>query len=141
MKKIKLLALCVLATFASCSWFDSKPIMPKIVGAAYLQYDSEEKAYYADIDSVKHYVENIAVSNYDHFFPQMIKPVDGMKVTIFTNRKSEFCVVAGEKNEQEIEELYRINYAPLALPLCCFIVLLIVVILVINKKQKDHENS
>jgi hypothetical protein len=141
MKKIKLLALCVLATFASCSWFDSKPIMPKIVGAAYLQYDSEKKAYYADIDSVKHYVENIAVSNYDHFFPQMIKPVDGMKVTIFTNHKAEKLCAAGEISEQEIEELYRINYAPLVLPLCCFMVLIIVIILITNKKQKDHDNS
>jgi hypothetical protein len=107
----------------------------------YLQYDSEKKAYYADIDSVKHYVENIAVSNYDHFFPQMIKPVDGMKVTIFTNHKAEKLCAAGEISEQEIEELYRINYAPLVLPLCCFMVLIIVIILITNKKQKDHDNS
>lgn len=142
MKMIKLLAFCILATFASCSWFDSKPIMPKIIGNAYLLYDSTKKEYYADIDSVQYRVNCIAISNYNHFFPQMIKPIDGMKVTIFETSESELRAAVGEKTVAEIEELYRANYTPLVFIFgSVFVLATIALIKIWPRKEKGHENS
>lgn len=137
MRTIKLLAICILATFASCSWFDSKPIQPKIVGTTYLHYNAYADGYYATIDSVEYRVIYI--------FPKMIDPIDGMKVTVFETRDSELHTCAGEKSEEEIEELYICNNIFIIL-VCLggFIVILgmiLIVIIVLAKKQKDHENS
>ena len=100
--------------FSSCSWFDSKPINPKIIGVSYLQYDAKSGNHYCVVDSTRYIVSEVTIpdkSSRSSSAPQQMAAVEGMKITIFTTQyRSGVQAVAGEQTEAQIEEIYKENY-------------------------------
>ncbi|MBO7556171.1 MAG: hypothetical protein J6T72_02095 [Alphaproteobacteria bacterium] len=114
MKRI-IFVLAILATFfTGCSWFDSKPINPKIIGVSYLQYDARLGNHYCVVDSTRYIVSEVTIpdkSSRSSSAPQQMAAVEGMKITIFTTQyRSGVQAVAGEQTEAQIEEIYKENY-------------------------------
>lgn len=140
MKKLLFLAMAVLATFCSCSRFDSKPIEPNIIGVGYLQYDSVSQTCYTTVDSMSYTVTSVTIPNEDlHSWSvtQDIAPMEGAKVTIFTSKKSHgIQAVLGEQDEEQIEALYHKNYTAGIIVLSIFgVAIILLVIMDIPKKS------
>ena len=116
MKKFVLFLLIATLGVAltSCSWFDSAPVNPKIIGIGNLEYDSKSGLLFAVIDSTQYTVAKVTIPDHNvrsFSVTQDIQPVDGMQVTVFTySLESGIQAVAGNQSVEEIEELYHRNY-------------------------------
>ena len=130
MKKLIFALIAALSvTLTSCSYFGAKPLNPKIIGTATLQYSAQDGQYFAVIDSVKYTLTPADVlTNNPHSLSALyeIIPVEGMLITVFkADGFNGFKAVIDRQNEVQIEEMYRQNNL-LALfffiPLCIFIV-------------------
>lgn len=114
MKKLALL-FCVLLsmTLTSCSFFDSKPINPQIIGSGNLQYDSGNGLWSVVIDSVRYSVATVTMKDGNSLSPKVtreITPVDNMYVTIFTSEQlTGLQAVGGKQSAEQIEALYHTN--------------------------------
>lgn len=148
MSKLKLLFLMmvVLMTFVSCSYFVSEPVNPKILGVVNLQCDAKSDRCYATVDSVQYTVVAVAVPDRNprsYSKTQRLRPVEGMKVTIFTSPKfTSVQAVLGDQDEDEIEALYKENYIGLVIVFVLIAVFLIAsVITTINDKKRECRGS
>ena len=148
MSKLKLLILMmvVLVTSVSCSCFVSDPVEPKILGVVDLQYDAERDLCYATVDSVQYTVVTVTVPDRNprsYSKTQKLKPVAGMKVTIFISPKfTGVQAVLGDQDEDEIEAFYRENYIGLVIFFVIIAVFLIAsVITTINEKKSECYGS
>ena len=116
MKKFVLFLLIATLGVAltGCSWFDSTPVNPKIIGVGNLEYDSKSGLWFAVIDSTQYTVAKVTIPDHNvrsFSVTQDIQPVDGMQVTVFTySLESGIQAVAGNQSVEEIEELYHRNY-------------------------------
>ena len=94
-----------------CSWFDSKPIEPKIIGTGNLQYEVKSGTWFVVVDSTQYTVTDVTVRNPDKYafiITQNVKPVEGMSVTVFTSpRMKGVQAVTGKQSIEQIEELYH----------------------------------
>ncbi len=116
MKKLVFVLMAALSVaLTGCSWFDSKPIEPHILGTANLQYETKSGTWYVVIDSAQYTVANVTIREQNPRSigkTQDIAPVDGMLVTVFTSPKmTGIKAVVGEQSVDDIEELYRTNDA------------------------------
>lgn len=115
MKKVKLLFLImvVMTTFASCSWFDSDPIEPKIIGTDYLHCDDGNGICYVTIDSINYPVSSVVIPDENPrtvLDSRQLNTVGEMQVTIFKCKKFDgIQAVAGKQSEADIEDLYYEN--------------------------------
>lgn len=114
MKKIVFVLVAVLSlTLTSCSWFDSEPIEPNILGVSHLQYDAKSGLWFVTIDSTQYTIARITIPDHNpHSYgtTQDIEPVEGMIVTVFTSpHKTGIQAVMGEQSVEQIEELYHTN--------------------------------
>lgn len=106
-------ALCL--TLTSCSWFDSAPIEPQIIGVGHLQYDAVNKICFVRIGSDRYVVSSVTIPDHNPrtvSTTQSIKPFGGMLVTAFTSKHGSGIQAApGKLSVQDIEALYRKNSA------------------------------
>lgn len=118
-KKILLLLLaCLTLILASgCSWFDSAPVEPEIIGVGHVKFNSQNNLYVVELDSVSYIVDKVIEkdrSPRSASVTQELSPVDGMEVTVFRNKHGNVICVYGRKNEAQIEELYHANFTWIA---------------------------
>ena len=107
----------------SCSWFDSYPIEPKIIGSGNLQYEMKSGTWFVVVDSTQYTVAQT----------QSFEPVEKMLVTIFTSpRKTGVQAVIGHQSVEQIEDLYHRNYT---------VVIVLAVILLGLILVSTHENT
>lgn len=139
MKKLIFMLIAVLGmTLVGCSWFDSDPIEPNIIGTGNLQYEAKSSTWFVVIDSTQYTVARITIPESNPRSAgktQSIKPVEGMLVTVFTSTHLEGVqAVTGEQSVEQIEELYRTNST---LVLVLFGVFLLCVMGVVSRKNEE----
>ena len=139
MKKIILL-FCCLTTFAlsGCSWFDSSPVEPDIIGVGHVKFNPRTNLYTVDLDSVIYITDKVV--EYDRnprsaSKTQNLPPVDGMEVTILKDKDGRVICVYGRKDEAQIEELYHENHT-FVFVFCLLIFAAIVILLWQTKRKK-----
>ena len=95
----------------SCSWFDSDPIEPNIIGSGNLQYEMKSGTWFVVVDSTQYTVATVTIlDNNPHSYgkTQNVEPVEGMLVTVFTSpRMNGIQAVTGRQSIKQIEELYH----------------------------------
>lgn len=98
----------------SCSWFDSKPIEPKILGVSHLQYDAKSGLWIAEIDSTQYTVSEVTIpdnSSRSYHKIQYLTPSGDMEVTVFVSPHMRGVqAVLGKQSAEQIEEMYRENH-------------------------------
>ncbi len=114
MKKIIIASIVMLGmTLTSCSWFDSEPIEPNIIGSGNVQYEAKSGTWFVVIDSIQYTVANVTISDHNPRTigkTQNVEPVEGMLVTVFTSpHKTGVQAVTGKQSTEQIEELYYTN--------------------------------
>ena len=115
MKKFVLFLLIATLGVAltSCSWFDSAPVNPKIIGVGNLEFSEDANSNFVVIDSVYYMIDNLK-------YPRDVKigytgsregpSVVGKQVTVFTfSRKPGVQALIGNLSVEQIENLYREN--------------------------------
>jgi len=130
MKKLVFMLIATLSVaLTSCSWFDSEPIEPKILGTGCLQYEAKSGTWFVIVDSTQFTVADVSVPGRNPRAlskPQSVEPAEGMLVTVFTSpRMKGVQAVTGELSADEIEKLYLSNsttgFVLFALMLLCVI--------------------
>ncbi len=116
MKKLVFMLMAALSVaLTSCSWLDSKPIEPDIIGTGNVQYDAVEGIWFTEIDSIRYIVTRVTIPNTNQRLAgpiQEIAPVEGMYVTLFTSpRMKGTQAVAGRQSMWQIEDIYYVNYS------------------------------
>lgn len=114
MKRLFLVLIALFcAALAGCSWFDSDPIEPKIIGTGNLQYDADNNLWSVVIDSTQYTITKVTIRDHNPRSmgtTQSVSPVEGMLVTAFTSPKMDGVqAVTGTQSVEDIEELYRTN--------------------------------
>lgn len=102
-----LIALCL----GGCSWFDSAPVEPRIIGSGHMKYD--RGIYYVEIDSVRYAPVRILTGEKEGRTGSLIEvpPTDGMQITCFRLKDApEIQAIIGLKNPGQIEALFHKNY-------------------------------
>ena len=142
MKKfINYFAICLLALcMASCSWFDSEPIEPDIIGVGHIKFNSQSNLYVVELDTVSYIVDKVVerdrnIRSVDK--TQNLPPVDGMEVTVFRDKNGHIVCVYGRKDEAQIEELYHTNSTAFFVIVVFAFVGMIIILLPTKKKQKS----
>jgi len=110
MKKIIIFLMAVLAIcFMSCA--DSKNDNPKVIGTAYLQYDSTNNLYYAVIDSTEYPVSEVFIPGknaYSQLETSQIMYLDEVYVTLFTSPHLKGVrAVIGKQTEDQIRQMHK----------------------------------
>ena len=139
MKKLIFMLIAMLSVaLASCSWFDSDPIKPNIIGTGNLQYEAKSGTWFVVIDSTQYTVANVTLPERNPRSvgePQSVEPVEGMLVTVFTSpRMTGVQAVTGKQSAEQLEELYRTNST---FVLVIFGVFLLCVIGVTSRKNEE----
>ena len=112
MKKLSfMLSIMFSMILTSCSWFDSDPIEPNIIGSGNLQYEMKSGTWFVVVDSTQYTVATVTIlDNNPHSYgkTQNVEPVEGMLVTVFTSpRMNGIQAVTGRQSIKQIEELYH----------------------------------
>ena len=116
MKKVMTVLLLLLAALllVGCSWFESAPVKPKILGVEHIV--QERGLIYVQIDSVRYSVTSVWSGEKSKYEGQIyIKPVDGMLITIAELTGDDrglqgLHYFLGEWNEEEIEAYFHRDY-------------------------------
>jgi len=124
MKKIILLMTVGILTFlvTGCSWFDSNPVEPEIIGTGYIKLDRSGN--FVEIDSVRYYPQKILTGEHHPrtLGEATMQPVDGMLVTVYKCRNgNNLNFIAGNKDEEAIEALYHRNYTVMFYAMLLFV--------------------
>ena len=114
MRKLVFALIAALSVaLTSCSWFDSEPIEPKIIGTGNLQYEAKSGTWFVLVDSTQYTVATVTIlDNNPHSYgkTQNVEPVEGMLVPVFPSpRKTGVQAVTGKQSVEQIEELYHTN--------------------------------
>lgn len=130
MKKLVFMLIAMLSvTLTSCSWFDSAPIEPKILGVSNLHYDAQSGTYSVMIDSNQYTISQVTIPENDPHsmgVTQDIAPIEGMQVTVFTSpRMHGIQAVSGKQSVTDIENLYHTNSTGVMIYVVLFIVCII----------------
>ena len=112
MKKLVFALIAALSVvLTSCSWFDSYPIKPKIIGTGNLKYEAKSGTWFVVVDSTQYTVANVTIPDHNprsYGKTQNVEPVEGMLVTVFTSpRMNGIQAVTGRQSIEQIEELYH----------------------------------
>ena len=112
MKKSVFMLIAILCmTLTSCSWFESEPTNPKVIGIGNLQYDAVHNFYYAEFDSVRYSIVSVTIPSkkvQTYYTLRDMPPVIGSKVTVFTsNLRMGTQAVIGELSAEQIENLFK----------------------------------
>ncbi|MBR1825936.1 MAG: hypothetical protein IJ770_05050 [Alphaproteobacteria bacterium] len=144
MKKVLIILLCILAAllFVGCSWFDSTPVEPEILGVEHIVQD--RGLMYVEIDSTRYPVKRIFTGETHPRVGSDVKipPVDGMLVTVvnMTGKNSDYQGIQfmlGEWNEAQIEQAFRRNYTLAVVALG--VILLCVIGLIVSSFIADEQ--
>ena len=134
--------LIAILSITSCSWFDSDPIEPNILGVGNLQ-QGVGCVWFVVIDTSQYTVSNVTIpdNNLRSFSKtQVIDPVEGMLVTIFTSpRKAGVQAVVGRQSAEEIEGLYHTNSTSWVTSIA--IIALCVVLMAIPPRRKSSDSE
>ena len=132
MKKLVFVLIATLSVaLTSCSWFDSDPIEPKIIGTTFLQ--EEKGLIFAEFDSVRYAPTIIYIGKKvgRDGIESKVKPIAGMQVTAFTsNIHQDPVFFAGQLTVEQIEKYYHRNFTALIVLSIIAIALLLICILV-----------
>lgn len=114
MKNFIFMSLAALVlNLTGCSFLDSAPVDPKIIGNGMVRYDTQSGLWFAVIDSMEYVIAEVTIPENDpHSYSttQTIQPVEGMQVTLFTSpHKTGIQAVPGKQSEEQIEKLYHQN--------------------------------
>ena len=141
MRKFIFVLIAILG-ITSCSWFDSDPIEPNILGVGNL-HKGVGGVWFVVIDTSQYTVSNVTIpDNNPRSFSktQGIDPVEGMLVTIFTSpRKASVQAVVGRQSAEEIERLYHTNSTGFVTGIG--IIVLCVVLMAIPTRRKGSGNE
>lgn len=114
-KLIFVLIAALSVALTGCSFFESAPIEPNIIGSGVVNLDDKSGTYFVAIDSMQYTVANVTIPDYNPRSlskTQNIEPVEGMLVTIFTSRTNVGVqAVTNKQSVEQIEELYHTNDA------------------------------
>lgn len=111
-KILLLLTSLVTLLMSGCSWFDSDPIEPEIIGIGHVKLNPQNNLYVVELDSISYIVDKVVEldrSPRSVSKTQELPPVDGMEVTVFKDKNDHVIYVYGRRNEAQIEELYHTN--------------------------------
>ena len=150
MKKFLLILLCIAAMFLfiGCSWLDSEPVGPKILGVTHIVDDNG--SIYAEIDSVRYPVDYVFIGETHPRFGGdiTVKPVNGMQVTVveMTGNNSAhqgIQFMLGEWHEAQIEDAFRQNYTFgfVALGIILLLVVGVMIMLYIEDKRQTQKHA
>ena len=145
MKKLVLMLMFALSvSLTSCSWFDSAPVEPKILGITHVIED--RGLIYVEIDSLRYPVTEVYTGKTHPRIGgfETVEPVDGMLVTVadFSGKGSYkgMCFMLGAWNEVQIEQAFQRNYTFGVvfgtLALLCFGIWFVVMAIEDNKRSK-----
>jgi len=139
MKKLVFALIAALSVaLTSCSWFDSYPIKPKIIGTTFLQ--EEKGLVFAEFDSVR-YAPTIVYTSEKVSRDDMdgkVKPIVGMQVTVFTSDiHQEPVFFAGQVTVEQIEKYYHKNFS-YVIGLVIFIILFCICVIGICHPAKKQ---
>ena len=140
MKKLIFVLIAALSVaLTGCSWFDSPPIEPNIIGSGNLQYEVKSGTWFVVVDSTQYTVANVTILDHNprsYGKTQNVEPVEGMLVTIFTSpHKTGVQAVTGKQSAEQIEELYHTNETGLVI-VCSIIALCIICMAVLPRIEK-----
>ncbi len=148
MKKILLILPCiaVMFLFVGCSWLDSEPVEPMILGITHIVNDRGST--YAEINSVRYPVEYVFIGETHPRFGDdlTVNPADGMQVTVVemtgNNRAHQgIQFMLGEWDEEQIEQAFSQNYTFgfTALGFTLFLIIGIMTMLIIEDKRQTRK--
>ena len=146
MKKLFFMLIIMLSMIlTSCSWFDSNPIEPNIIGSGNLQYEMKSGTWFVVVDSTQYTVATVTIlDNNPHSYgkTQDVEPVDGMLVTVFTSpRMTGVQAVAGNQSVEQIEELYHRNSTSGVILLGLLLLCVLGIALIPNTKKVPVVNA
>ena len=146
MKKLFFMLIIMLSMIlTSCSWFDSNPIEPNIIGSGNLQYEMKSGTWFVVVDSTQYTVATVTIlDNNPHSYgkTQDVEPVEGMLVTVFTSpRMTGVQAVAGNQSVEQIEELYHRNSTSGVILLGLLLLCVLGIALIPNTKKVPVVNA
>lgn len=150
MRKVLTTLLCASAVllFSGCSWFDSAPVGPQILGVTHIV--QERGLTYVEIDSMRYPVTEVFTGE---THPRVggdvaVEPVAGMQVTVVemtgsNNNYQGIMFMLGEWNEAQIEAAFHRNYTFMVLALggIFFCVLGMIIACFVEDERQKRKNS
>lgn len=145
MKKLLFMFIALSVMLPSCSWFDSEPINPKIIGTGNIQYNTKSELWYVVVDSSQFTVTQVTIrDNNPHAYgtTQKVSPVEGMLVTIFTSeRMLGLQAVTGRQSVEQIEELYYTNDTGVVILLGFLLLCIVICLTGVSISRKERERN
>ena len=124
MKK-KLFFLLSTVLFMSCSWLETPPAEPEILGTACLKYNFEKKNYYVEIDTTTYVVTSVYAGYYPLHIggPIRINQFANVEVTCFKlSSSSAVECMLGICSKEEIQKTLQENYTIILIFTFAFVV-------------------
>lgn len=144
MKKLKILKFAIMCwitlSFWSCSWFDSPPVEPEIIGVGYLKDENSQLS--IQIDSVL-YVPQIIYTG--EIYPRIggyvtVQPKDGMLVTCYKAKDAEGVqFILGRNNAKQIEDVFHTNDSYIIFVLMVLAGFILCFLTLIRKENKNKK--
>ena len=146
MRKLVFALIAALSVaLTSCSWFDSEPIEPKIIGTGNLQYEAKSGTWFVVVDSTQYTVATVTIlDNNPHSYgkTQNVEPVEGMLVTVFTSpRMNGIQAVSGRQSIEQIEELYHTDETGVVVVFGLLLLCVLGIALIPNTKKVPVVNA
>ncbi len=145
MKKLLFMFIALSVMLPSCSWFDSEPINPKIIGTGNIQYNTKSELWYVVVDSSQFTVTQVTIRDnnpHTHSTTQEVSPVEGMLVTIFTSeRMLGLQAVTGRQSVEQIEELYYTNDTGVVIILGFVLLCIVMCLTGVSISRKERERN
>lgn len=145
MKKLLFMFIALSVMLPSCSWFDSEPINPKIIGTGNIQYNTKSELWYVVVDSSQFTVTRVTIrDNNPHTYgtTKDVSPVEGMLVTIFTSeRMLGLQAVTGRQSVEQIEELYYTNDTGVVIILGFLLLCIVMCLTGVSISRKERERN
>lgn len=139
MKKLVFVLIAALSVaLTGCSYFESDPIEPKIIGTTFLQ--EEKGLIFAEFDSVRYAPTVIYVGKKvgRDAIDARIEPIVGMQVTAFTSNIHQKPVFfAGQVTVEQVENYYHKDFTALVIlsSICIGLLLLCIIITAVSNKR------
>lgn len=136
MKKLLIIILFAIAglSFTSCSWFDA-PANVKRVGCGYIQ--SDRGLLVVEVDTIKYAPKYVYTNKSTRDGKTTMEPIIGMQVTVFySHDQKNPKFIAGDRNEEYLEEYFSSNYT-LAVIFLIVIIAALVSCFIPAKKNKN----
>lgn len=150
MKRFLMILICLFLALllCGCSWFESAPLGPKILGVTNIAED--RGLMYAEIDSMRYPVTQVFTGETHPRVGGNIvtAPVAGMQVTVAemtgsNNDHQGIMFMLGEWNESQIEEAFHRNYTFMVIALSAIMlcVLGMIIACFVEDERQRRKNS